>query len=494
MDPALCVHRIELRNVGDFFSTPAHYVPFLEHSALCDLEAPNLITRAIDKVVILGGGGLLQNLQWKPELLKLRSAPTRGLIAWGIGQNSHFSSNHKSRETLKPNDFDLFGIRDYGLGSPAENWVPCASCLHPFFDSIPAASNELVVFEHHEYPLDDFPHPGAPRLRNSEMNLNRVLDFLSSGEVVVTNSYHGAYWATLMGRKVVVVDPFSDKFDHFKHPPRIAESSDARRKLTSLDRYPEALEECRTANLEFADKVQELMHQLQKPRSCSQRSLRLDTLKQHYSDFRNQTGAMRRSIYPRRVLVETKGIIEGLKLADFLGSRRGLAANTLVVSDCLELFSGTGIQAVSNIPAWWHHVVRKANRLSFSTMDFLKSHDYNHNSIPLESPYLVHLLERWGNRLSLFVNKGTIVVSAEDFPPENVNKAISQIKREPGTLLVQIGSTHAPKLEVDIDLRGRLSPSAMIFALSRCHQFLGCGTHQELAASLGIPLLELKGE
>jgi hypothetical protein len=40
-------------------------------------------------------------------------------------------------------------------------------------------------------------------------------------DVVVANTYHGAYWATLLGRRVIVAAPFSNKFFGFRHEPVI---------------------------------------------------------------------------------------------------------------------------------------------------------------------------------------------------------------------------------------------------------------------------------
>lgn len=43
-------------------------------------------------------------------------------------------------------------------------------------------------------------------LTNSAMNLETAVSFLGSSEVVLTTSYHGLYWATLLGRKVIVLE------------------------------------------------------------------------------------------------------------------------------------------------------------------------------------------------------------------------------------------------------------------------------------------------
>jgi hypothetical protein len=83
----------------------------------------------------------------------------------------------------------------------------------------------------------------------------RIFAWLGSSETVVTNSYHGAYWATLFGRKVIVVNAYSGKFTHF-HPsmqPPVVEAKDWR---TAKPVSPEgALALCRIASLKFYEKV-----------------------------------------------------------------------------------------------------------------------------------------------------------------------------------------------------------------------------------------------
>ena len=54
-------------------------------------------------------------------------------------------------------------------------------------------------------------HLGKQLIREFNLDENKTIEFIGSGDVVVTNSYHGAYWATLLG-KVVVAFPWASKF------------------------------------------------------------------------------------------------------------------------------------------------------------------------------------------------------------------------------------------------------------------------------------------
>ena len=115
--------------------------------------------------------------------------------------------------------------------------------------------------------------------------MEKVLDFLGSGETVLTSSYHGVYWATLLGRKVLAF-PFSSKFYTLKHKPNMYPVELwLRKKKSFIERlnfryknkfyfpstnswqsllkdsqsYPESLEECRHKNQLYYSKVMEFM-------------------------------------------------------------------------------------------------------------------------------------------------------------------------------------------------------------------------------------------
>jgi exopolysaccharide biosynthesis predicted pyruvyltransferase EpsI len=94
---------------------------------------------------------------------------------------------------------------------------------------------------------------------NRERSFSRVIEFLASGEVIVTSSYHGAYWGTLLNRRIILINAFSSKFHGFKHQPPLASEGSWKSKLAEARNYPEALAECRGANLRFSEKVRALL-------------------------------------------------------------------------------------------------------------------------------------------------------------------------------------------------------------------------------------------
>jgi len=85
---------------------------------------------------------------------------------------------------------------------------------------------------------------------------------LGSGETIITNSFHGAYWALLMGRKVLIYVPWCSKFVTFPVWLASCGEDDWEVKLSeaiSVDGY---LEECRAINYEFAGTVIDVLKRL----------------------------------------------------------------------------------------------------------------------------------------------------------------------------------------------------------------------------------------
>jgi hypothetical protein len=201
----LNVYRIDKANVGDLHCSPVRYFSQLQSVATqCILEEIS----CVPQMLILGGGGLLYFSNRMRALCELPAVT----VVWGVGANCHGVEHVSHPRFLE--DCRLVGVRDYGF---RYRWVPCVSCLSAVFEDLPVPSHDVVAFEHAGVPL----RLPLPTLRNNCTDLQQVATFLASGDTVVTNSYHGAYWATLLGRRVVVI-PFSSKFYGFKHAPVIS--------------------------------------------------------------------------------------------------------------------------------------------------------------------------------------------------------------------------------------------------------------------------------
>lgn len=204
---------------------------------------------------VFGGGGILHG--GTVEQIRAiashgrRRNPRLGLVAWGVGANELGERTFQYPEFLK--DFDLVGVRDYG--SPW-TYVPCPSCLHPVFDHPPQSpQHEFVVYDHYDVPIVGL--PSAPRMSNrgDRNELSATVAFLASGEYVITNSFHGAYWGLLLGRKIMVFRPFANRFFGFSRMIEFCDETDWREKMRRCVRYEDYLDECRSINWNFRTKV-----------------------------------------------------------------------------------------------------------------------------------------------------------------------------------------------------------------------------------------------
>lgn len=241
---------IRCHNIGDAASSPFNYWQWPASSVHID-------TRDYQGgPAIIGGGGLLHPgidehvhcaAAYKPSVL------------WGAGSN--YDPTKQLLHPLWLSQFDLVGLRDFGCGY---RYVPCASCMHPAFDAIGPPSVEIAIYEHHDQPitLDDLPLD-VPRMNNwadqmpvPPVCVGEAITFISRASLVVTNSYHGVYWAMLCGRKVLLWRPWSTKFCAFKYHPTVIIGSDWKSFVDKATTAPQGyLEECRSLNQSFHDDV-----------------------------------------------------------------------------------------------------------------------------------------------------------------------------------------------------------------------------------------------
>ncbi len=231
------------RNTGDMASCPARWFDFPEHR----VQTYDEPLHECDTVIY--GGGTMGN--W----LQGRKLPNIRRIAWGIG-----SSRHGETEPWPdPEGFALVGVREWSLEREAAGvWAPCASCMSPLFDDDYPKRDGAVLFVNAS-PSIKSRYPvavgGLPVMEN-DRPLAEIVAFLGSAATVITNSYHGVYWATLLGRNVVCL-PYSSKFYGFRHPPvySLDGGLDWRARAVESFDHSDALAECRAATRAFYGRV-----------------------------------------------------------------------------------------------------------------------------------------------------------------------------------------------------------------------------------------------
>lgn len=235
------------KNIGDMECVPRLYFDYGKHE--CDIrKLKNLHTD-----VIVGGGGLLSPF-CKKSLIKLtelkRKKKIKKLIVWGVGNNTHYGVKQNRNYIMEfLNACNFVGIRDWNTKYA---WVPCVSCMSNLFDIDYEITNDVVIYQHKDVPIVI---DGYPKMNNMNLNLAEVIKFLGSSKTVITNSYHGVYWSTLLGKNVLSI-PFSTRFNNFRHPPTVCNIDNWQDKIKDTKSYPDALQECRYATNEFHMRIQ----------------------------------------------------------------------------------------------------------------------------------------------------------------------------------------------------------------------------------------------
>jgi hypothetical protein len=236
-------------NIGDRMCGPGQYLwPEVNR----DLSlAP--VREALGNVII-GGGQLFSQLS--RTLYSIHELnPDAKVVAWGVGLPPAGTHDKLVQEVTQ--DFALFGTRNYDRREQL-TFIPCASCLSPLFDHVEPPQNEIVFYLHRRKGESVETPQDAPVLTNSMRPHREVIDFIASGQTVVTSSYHGVYWAQLLGRRVICL-PYNNKFETFQHRPVMAEAGNWRSGLALESQTPPSLlEEYRALNHAFARQTLEL--------------------------------------------------------------------------------------------------------------------------------------------------------------------------------------------------------------------------------------------
>ena len=249
------IHRTDQENAGDWWSKPSHYYPINE-DAVIDIANVSAYRNLENKVIVLGGGGLIGKMHWDHNIKLLLEK--NKVILWGAGVNYTGLAKKSSVGQLEhpyPNYLDKFysvGVRDYGVGY---DWVPCASCLHDEIFSVQDVqqTKDILILEHKKIKFKNIdPNYRKISMRTGYGNFKELLTQIKRHDTIITNSYHGAYWGTILGRKVIV-KPWGTKFNYFKWkmPFLNQDNSNLEHCLDKAQKYPDAWEEAKHANQQF---------------------------------------------------------------------------------------------------------------------------------------------------------------------------------------------------------------------------------------------------
>ena len=248
------LHYCKTDNVGDKYSGPYHYFDFGKYNVI-DLK--NICSVMDYEAAIFGGGAVAGNIRTFKLHHKIKA---KKRIGWGFGRTTRLKNvEDYAKPVAYPTGFDFMGIRDYF--SPMQErttFLPCVSCMHSAFDGSYLIRRKYAGFFNVKQMV--------PRLARNDMRTQDVMfnncgmeaaiEHLASAQIVITNSYHGAYWGMLLGKGVVILNPYSSKFHQFKWPVAHSFAQELKQlPFVSGACYAGLLEECRELNRQFYTKV-----------------------------------------------------------------------------------------------------------------------------------------------------------------------------------------------------------------------------------------------
>ena len=251
-------------NAGDYYSAPGmyykfpniniHHIHFLDfYGAMTknpDFEEYNVK----NKIIVIGGGGLITDEGYYLQDTVNWLVENNKVIFWGVGSNAFQKPYY---EIFNNKNVLLVGTRDI---SPSFNYdyVPCVSCKSHLFDSDYQINSEIGIIEHPLHPVNI---EGLPKISNSE-NIDTIIEFLGSKEVIISSTFHGIYWSQLLGKKVLYYtedEKINLKYYNMKNRVEFCNSIDYSEKINIISSLKNFKEESRKFNDDFYKKVSNLL-------------------------------------------------------------------------------------------------------------------------------------------------------------------------------------------------------------------------------------------
>ena len=207
------IHRIDKTNTGDMVSNCSEYYSFEDYKIVKhDIYSPNFTAIKKNDPIILSGGGLLNCLEiWNKNINKLLEL-SENVFGWGIGFNKHHNTHIKTKINLSK--FKLLGIRDYKQSYESNTrYVPCSSCNLPQLKYEYKIQRNIGVIEHHHNKIT---LKEKYDKINNEINIVDLIKFIGESNIIITNTYHALYFSSLLNKKCILYNSFSEKFNNTK--------------------------------------------------------------------------------------------------------------------------------------------------------------------------------------------------------------------------------------------------------------------------------------
>lgn len=251
------INRLDETNCGDMLCSPLlYYYDFFRRYRIRrhDIRFIEYDAIAPEDVVILGGGGLFDYSETLNRNINRLLDTGACVIAWAPGFNSHTEYSGRLHTQIDFSRFALIAARDYenSAGLP---YLPDVTCKMDALRKEYTVKRKIGVARHKDYPIPQF---SFEEITNREP-VKKIVEFIGESEIILSNSYHMIYWAVLMGKKVVCIEPFSSKFFGYRYKPTYYTAEKSLQACIQQAPTYNVLEECVRCNDDFFAQVSELI-------------------------------------------------------------------------------------------------------------------------------------------------------------------------------------------------------------------------------------------
>jgi len=255
-------------NAGDYYCSPKLYYNFDGFDVIHRTLNPTIFNTLKDEpnfnssYVIFGGGGIIDtNSDIKTFYDTLPK--TNIYFHWGSGSNRinlnqvNWKINDKEIKFVDSDfeNFKLIGRRDY-IEKYKQNhsYVPCVSCKLPQLKKKYINQRRIGIVQHAWLKQINLNYPTI-NMNLSNYDIDNIIKFIGESEIIITGSFHGAYFGLLMGKTVLINGNWSSKFDTFKYKPTLL-TNDIEKDIVEANIAPNNyLDECIELNDNFYKKI-----------------------------------------------------------------------------------------------------------------------------------------------------------------------------------------------------------------------------------------------
>jgi len=259
------------KNAGDLYCSPHLFYNFNDYK----VEYTNnwdSIYKSKNNIIIFGGGGIIDTNKDRSKYYK-NLEKSNFYFHWGSGSNKLNLKEINWKPS--PNEIDInddilenfifVGRRDHLKNYyDKHEYVPCVSCKIKLLQNNYKIKRKIGIIQHMWLKqIKNLNYPSIS-VNLGKYNINEIIKFIGESEIIITGSFHGAYWSLLMQKKVIINGNWSSKFNTLKYKPIILSSNIENDIKKCVIPPPEYLKECIELNDKFYHKIKNKITELTK--------------------------------------------------------------------------------------------------------------------------------------------------------------------------------------------------------------------------------------